>query len=81
MPDRLSLPHYPPTRGVHPPLLSPGYESTRLRAPGNPLRLMPQRLTEVTGPLLGEGRVGPLDHDLTRQHSGEPQGQRADKQG
>ena len=76
MPDRLSLPNYPPTRGVHPPLLSPGYESTRLRAPGNPLRLMPQRLTEVTGPLLGEGRVGPLDHDLTRQHSGEPQGQR-----
>jgi protocatechuate 3,4-dioxygenase beta subunit len=30
----------------------------------------------VTGPLLGEGRVGPLDHDLTRQHTGEPLGQR-----
>jgi hypothetical protein len=37
---------------------------------------MPQRLTEITGPLLGEGRVAPSDHDLTGQHSGEPLGQR-----
>jgi protocatechuate 3,4-dioxygenase beta subunit len=32
--------------------------------------------TELTGPALGEGRVGPLDHDLTRQHQGEPLGER-----
>lgn len=76
MPDEAPLPRYPVPRGVHPPLLSPAYESTRLRAPREPLRLLPQQLTEITGPLLGEGRVGPLDHDLTRQHEGEPQGQR-----
>ncbi|MER7892580.1 protocatechuate 3,4-dioxygenase subunit beta [Micromonospora sp. NPDC094482] len=61
---------------AHPPLLSPGYGSTVLRAPQRPLTYLPQRLTEVTGPLLGEGRVGELDHDLTRQHGAEPQGQR-----
>jgi protocatechuate 3,4-dioxygenase beta subunit len=64
------------TAGVHPPLLSPQYRSTVLRAPAQPLVLLPHALTEVTGPLLGEGRVGPLDHDLTRQHAGEPMGQR-----
>ncbi|MEW2474862.1 protocatechuate 3,4-dioxygenase subunit beta [Micromonospora gifhornensis] len=61
---------------AHPPLLSPGYKSTVIRAPQQPLTYLPQRLTEITGPLLGEGRLGALDHDLTRQHDGEPQGQR-----
>ncbi|MFI7551370.1 protocatechuate 3,4-dioxygenase subunit beta [Micromonospora sediminimaris] len=61
---------------AHPPLLSPGYRSTVSRAPQQPLTYLPQRLTEVTGPLLGEGRLGELDHDLTRQHDGEPLGQR-----
>jgi len=59
-----------------PPLLWPDYGSTVLRAPAQPLQYLPHMLTELTGPLLGEGRVGPLDHDLTRQHAGEPQGQR-----
>jgi protocatechuate 3,4-dioxygenase, beta subunit len=62
--------------GARPPYLYPDYLSTRLRAPRRPLVLLPHGLTEVTGPLLGEGRVGELDHDLTRQHEGEPQGQR-----
>ncbi|MBW4700595.1 MULTISPECIES: protocatechuate 3,4-dioxygenase subunit beta [unclassified Micromonospora] len=61
---------------VHPPLLSPDYRSTVARAPRRPLAHLPQRLTEVTGPLLGHDRVGDLDHDLTRQHDGPPQGQR-----
>jgi protocatechuate 3,4-dioxygenase beta subunit len=38
--------------------------------------LLPQKLTEITGPLLGEGRLGANDNDLTVQHAGEPQGQR-----
>jgi protocatechuate 3,4-dioxygenase beta subunit len=37
---------------------------------------MPHSLTEVTGPLFGQDRVGELDHDLTRQHSDEPLGER-----
>ncbi len=62
--------------GARPPYLFPDYLATRLRAPRRPLTLLPHSLTEVTGPLLGEGRVGELDHDLTRQHQGEPHGQR-----
>ena len=73
----LTLPSYPRPSGVHPPLLSPGYRSTTLRAPSQPLVLLPQLLTEVTGPLLGPGRVQPTDADLTRQHpGGEAAGQR-----
>jgi protocatechuate 3,4-dioxygenase, beta subunit len=62
--------------GTHPAYLSPEYRSTRLRAPDRPLILLPHTLTEVTGPVYGHDRVGPLDHDLTRQHEGEPLGER-----
>jgi protocatechuate 3,4-dioxygenase beta subunit len=62
--------------GTHPPLDSPCYGSTALRHPKQPLVLLPQMLTEVTGPVLGPGRIGGFDNDLTRQHAGEPQGQR-----
>jgi protocatechuate 3,4-dioxygenase beta subunit len=62
--------------GAQPPYLFPDYQATRLRAPGRPLTLLPHSLTEITGPLLGERRVGELDHDLTRQHPGEPLGER-----
>ncbi|AYY14603.1 protocatechuate 3,4-dioxygenase subunit beta [Actinobacteria bacterium YIM 96077] len=71
-----TVPWYPPPEGVHPPLDSPEYRSTARRHPHEPLVLLPQRLTEITGPVLGDGRVGPLDHDLTRQHAAEPLGQR-----
>jgi protocatechuate 3,4-dioxygenase beta subunit len=74
--DPLVLPSYARPRGLHPPLLSPAYRSTVLRAPSRPLVLLPHNLTEITGPVLGEGRVKPSDNDLTRQHAGEPQGQR-----
>jgi len=61
---------------VHTPMDYAGYRSTALRHPKEPLIALPHRLTEVTGPVFGEGRVGELDHDLTRQHAGEPIGQR-----
>jgi protocatechuate 3,4-dioxygenase, beta subunit len=61
---------------VHPPLAYPGYGSTRLRAPSQPLVLLPHNLTEVTGPLFGSSRVQPTDDDLTAQHEGAPIGQR-----
>ena len=64
------------TDGVNPPLLSPEYRSTVRRAPGRPLVVLPHSLTELTGPVFGESRVGALDHDLTRQHPGEPLGER-----
>ena len=72
-----ALPCYArPAAGTHPPLDSPGYRSTALRAPRRPLVLVPQRLTEITGPLLGEGRVTAADADLTAGHPGEPLGER-----
>jgi protocatechuate 3,4-dioxygenase beta subunit len=37
---------------------------------------MPQTLSERTGPLYGHGAIRETDHDLTRQHSGEPLGER-----
>jgi len=59
-----------------PPLDWGEYRSTHLRHPTRPLVALPHGLTEVTGPLLGEGRVGEIDADLTRQHPGEPLGER-----
>jgi protocatechuate 3,4-dioxygenase, beta subunit len=70
------LPTYERPRGVHPPLASPDYRSTSLRAPSLPPVLLPHNLTEVTGPLLGAERVRAGDGDLTNQHAGEAIGQR-----
>jgi protocatechuate 3,4-dioxygenase beta subunit len=61
---------------IDPPLDYPGYTSTALRHPTRPLIALPHGLTELSAPVLGEDRIGPLDNDLTRQHDGEPQGQR-----
>jgi protocatechuate 3,4-dioxygenase, beta subunit len=59
-----------------PDLLSPDYVATRTRAPLKPLIVIPQTLSELTGPAFGHETIGELDHDLTRQHEGEPQGER-----
>ena len=59
-----------------PPLLFEDYLATRTRAPKEPLVIVPQTLSELSGPVYGDTRVGELDHDLTRQHEGEPQGER-----
>ena len=60
----------------HPPYLYPDYKSTRLRAPEKPLVISPHTLSEVTGPVYGHGLIGELENDLTRQHEGEPLGER-----
>lgn len=62
--------------GTHPDYDSPDYRSTALRHPMRPLYLLPQRLTEVTGPLFGADRVQPGDDDMTRWDGGEAIGQR-----
>jgi protocatechuate 3,4-dioxygenase, beta subunit len=59
-----------------PPYLYPEYAATRTRAPAEPLVPLAHTLSEVTGPVFGHERVGELDHDLTRQHDGEPLGER-----
>jgi protocatechuate 3,4-dioxygenase beta subunit len=62
--------------GVHPPPDSPAYRATALRHPKQPLVIIPQTLSELTGPAYPYGDMGPLDHDLTRQHAGTPIGER-----
>lgn len=70
----------PPT-GTHPPNDSPGYRSTALRHPNEPLVIIPHTLSELTGPVYPYGRIDAGDSDLTRQHEGEPQGERIIVQG
>lgn len=62
--------------GSQPPYLAPSYLSTVDRSPRKPLILVPHSLSEITGPVYGHEKMGPLDHDLTRQHAGEPLGER-----
>jgi protocatechuate 3,4-dioxygenase, beta subunit len=61
---------------VHPPYLHPDYRATRLRSPLRPLILLPESMHDPSGPVYGDGPLTESDWDLTRQHEGEPQGQR-----
>ena len=62
--------------GTQPPLLYPAYQSTVLRAPSQPLIQLPRNFTDLAAPLFGYLAIGETDNDLTRQHSGEPLGER-----
>ena len=60
-----------------PPSLVPEYRSTVLRSPRQPPLVVPQTLTEVTGPSdAWQKLMGGAMSDLTTQHKAEPQGQR-----
>ncbi len=65
-----------PAPGSQPPYLHPAYESSRKRAPTQPLVLLPHTISEITGPQFGAESVAPGTADLTRQHEGEPLGER-----
>jgi protocatechuate 3,4-dioxygenase beta subunit len=65
-----------PYFATQPPYLYPPYRSTVKRSPSQPLVLLPHTLSEVTGPVFGYDDVKPTDNDLTRQHGGEPIGER-----
>ena len=62
----------------HPPYIVPDYKSTLLRGPKKPLIPIPHSLSELTGPVFGHDKVGPLDHDLTKNgvQNGDPLGER-----
>lgn len=59
-----------------PPLIYKPYLATLGRAPRKPLIVLPHTLSEVTGPIYGHGDIAETDNDLTRQHAGEPLGER-----
>ena len=46
------------------------------RSPKQPLIIIPQTLSEITGPVYGHSDVKPEEADLTTQHAGEPLGER-----
>jgi len=56
--------------------LAPEYKSSIKRAPSKPLIIAPHTLSELTGPVYGHETVQPGDADLTKQHKGEPLGER-----
>ena len=59
----------------------PGYRSTRWRAPDRPLVTLPEELHSLEGPVFGNDAIQDGDRDLTRQHEGEPLGERIIVQG
>ena len=65
-----------PAPGTQPDYLFPPDASTVKRAPTQALVMLPQTLTETTGPVFGRDEVKPGDADLTRQHRGAPIGER-----
>ena len=64
------------THDDDPPYLYEPYVATRLRAPKQPLVLLPHTETELAEPVYGHSSVAAADADLTNRHDGEPQGQR-----
>jgi len=73
---RIIRPYRRAESSTQPPYLYPAYRSTIHRAPNKPLILFPNTLSEVTGPVFGHDDIAENDNDLTRQHAGEPIGQR-----
>ncbi len=65
-----------PDRGTQPDYLYPPYASTVKRSPSHPLVLLPASLSEVTGPVFGYDLLKANDNDLTKQHAGDPIGER-----
>ena len=61
---------------VDPPLDFPDYRSTAVRAPKRPPVILPERFRDLESPVFGHDSIAELDNDLTRQHDGEPQGER-----
>ena len=62
--------------GTQPPLLYPPYLSTLRRAPSMQLIELPRGLADLAAPVYGHLPIGETDNDLTRQHAGEPLGER-----
>ncbi|HVB32976.1 MAG TPA: protocatechuate 3,4-dioxygenase subunit beta [Patescibacteria group bacterium] len=65
-----------PFLGTQPPFSHPAYRSSIKRAPMKPLIYLPHTLSEVTGPVFDAGMIGASACDLTRQHPGQPHGER-----
>jgi len=69
---------YQRDREWHPKPYFPGYKTSVLRSPQKALISLDNTLSEMTGPVFGHDKIGPLDNDLLLNHAktGEPIGQR-----
>ena len=70
------IPFRRPDPSTQPTSLYEQYRATVRRSPRRPFILLRHTLSEVTGPVFGRGDVDKTDSDLTRQHAGEPLGER-----
>jgi len=73
------LPYSRDDKSAQPPLKFDEFRASAVRAPTQPLIRIPHTLTETTGPSgesVWEKLMGPAIADLTRQHKGEPLGER-----
>ena len=64
------------TPGTQPDFYYPPYASSIARSPRMPLVLLPNTVSERTGPVFGQGLIRPGDNDLTAQHAAAPLGER-----
>ncbi len=62
--------------GTQPDYHYPPYASSVARSPRMPLVMLPETLTESSGPVFGQRLLRSGDNDLTAQHTGEPIGER-----
>ena len=72
-------PYAPEEQGAQPPSLFPAFRASVAKTPTQPLVRIPQTLTETTGPsgeAYWERLMGPAAADLTKQHKGQPLGER-----
>jgi protocatechuate 3,4-dioxygenase beta subunit len=65
-----------PPPGSQPDNRWDAYRASIRRAPQKPLIQIPQTISELSGPVYGHNPIGETDNDLTRQHPGDPVGER-----
>ncbi len=75
-PMDLRSPFLPVKPGTQPEYLHAPYVSSIARSPNKPLIVVPQTLSELSGPVFGHGAIETFDNDLTKQHAGAPLGER-----
>ena len=56
--------YYQRDRAWHPPAFTPDYKTSVLRSPRRALLSLENTISELTGPVFGPERLGPLDNDL-----------------
>jgi len=55
---------FPRDRSLHPPAYTPPYKTSILRSPQRPLLSLDNTISEITGPVFGDGILGERDNDL-----------------